>query len=76
MRDREPAKKFESDQSTGRSLEGFEQRKCRDLCLAENTLQQWENGEGGHADWRLVSQQGAWGINQARDKGAGPRTSP
>ena len=35
-----------------------------------------ENGEGGHADWRLVSQQGAWGINQARDKGAGPRTSP
>lgn len=31
-----------------------------------------ENGEGGHADWRLISQQGAWGINQARDRGAGP----
>lgn len=45
MRDREPAKKFECDQSTGRSLEGFEQRNCGDLCLAENTLQQW--GEWG-----------------------------
>lgn len=31
LRNREPAKKFESDQSTGRSLEGFEQRRLRSM---------------------------------------------
>lgn len=64
MRDREPAKKFESDQSTGRSLEGLS-RGTVEIYVWQKILNSGENGEGGHADWRLVSQQGAWGINVA-----------